>query len=85
MECNATDLTLSFGLCFYFPLWLFFNFFISCLALPCPPVCKPQAIGKKCKKGDKKIEIQWGSEIRPFEIRNHSKTGHFGGWILNGK
>ena len=22
-------------------------------------------------------KLQWGSEIRPFEIRNHSKTGHF--------
>ena len=34
MERYATDLTLSFGFCNYFPLWLFFNFLISCLALP---------------------------------------------------
>ena len=27
------------------PLWLFFNFIISCLALPCLPVCKPKAVG----------------------------------------
>ena len=46
MERYATDLTLSFGFCFYFPLWLFFNFLISCLALPCPPVCKPEAVGR---------------------------------------
>ena len=45
MEHYATDFTLSFGFCFYFPLWLFFNFIISCLTLPCPPVCKPQALG----------------------------------------
>ena len=38
-------LTFSFGFCFYFPLWLFFKFLISCLELPCPPVCKPEAIG----------------------------------------
>ena len=31
MEHYATDLTLSFGFGFYFPLWLFFNFLISCL------------------------------------------------------
>ena len=29
---------------FYFPLWLFFNFLISCLALLCLPVCKPEAV-----------------------------------------
>ena len=46
MERYATDLTLSFGFCFYFPLWLFFNFLISCLALPCLPVCKPEAVGR---------------------------------------
>ena len=45
MEWYATDLTLSFGFCYYFLLWLFFNFLISCLALPCPPVCKPEAVG----------------------------------------
>ena len=44
MERYATDLSPSFGFCFYFPLWLFFNFLISCLALPCPPVCKPEAL-----------------------------------------
>ena len=47
MERYATDLTLSFGFCFYFPLWLFFNFLISCLALPCPPVCKLEAVGRR--------------------------------------
>ena len=26
MERYATDLNVSFGFCFYFPLWLFFNF-----------------------------------------------------------
>ena len=26
--------------------------------------------------------IQWGSEIRPFENRKHSKTGHFGGRFI---
>ena len=46
MERYATDLTFcfSFGFCFYFPLWLFSNFLISCLALPCPPVWKPKAV-----------------------------------------
>ena len=33
MEHYATDLTLSFGFWYYFPLWLFFNFRISCLVL----------------------------------------------------
>ena len=28
-------------------------------------------------------QVKWGSKIRPFEIRNHSKSGHFEGWILN--
>ena len=45
MEHYATDLTLSFGFCFYIPLWLFFNFLISCLALLCLPVCKPKVLG----------------------------------------
>ena len=30
MERCAPDLTLSFGFCLYFPLWLFFNFFNKC-------------------------------------------------------
>ena len=46
MERYSTDLTLKFGFCFYFPLWLFFNFIISCLALLCLPVCKPEAVGR---------------------------------------
>ena len=28
--------------------------------------------------------LQWGSEIWPFEIRKHSKSGLFEGWISNG-
>ena len=36
MKPYAIDLTLSFGFCYYFTLWLFFKFLISCLALPCP-------------------------------------------------
>ena len=36
MEPYATDLTLSFGLCFYLPFWLFFNLLYSCHALPHP-------------------------------------------------
>ena len=47
MECYATYLNLSFGFCFCFPVWLFFNFLISCLAILCPPVCKPEAIGHR--------------------------------------
>ena len=30
------------------------------------------------------LEIQWGSEIRPFEIRKHLKSGLFEGRISNG-
>ena len=30
------------------------------------------------------IGIQWGSEIRPFEIRKHLKSGLFEGQISNG-
>ena len=47
MECYATDLTLVGFVFIYFPLWLFFNFLISYLSLPCPPVCKPEAIGRE--------------------------------------
>ena len=46
LERYVTDLTLGFGCFFYFPFWLFFNFIISCLSLPCPPVCKPEALGQ---------------------------------------
>ena len=31
------------------------------------------------------LEIQWGSENRTFKIRIHSKSGHFEGWISDGK
>ena len=31
------------------------------------------------------MNVQWGSEIRPFENRKHSKSGHFEGRISNGK
>ena len=27
--------------------------------------------------------LQWGSENRPFDIRIHSKTEHFGGQVSN--
>ena len=30
------------------------------------------------------IQIQWGTEIRPFEIRKHLKSGLFEGRISNG-
>ena len=36
---------------FFFSLWLFFNFRISCLALLCQPVCKPEARPRDCNKG----------------------------------
>ena len=29
-------------------------------------------------------QIQWGSEIRPFEVRKHSKSGLYEGRISNG-
>ena len=31
-----------------------------------------------------KLDAQWGSEIRPFEIRKHLKSGLFEGQISNG-
>ena len=31
----------------FFPLWLFFNFLKTCLALPWEPICIPEAVGQE--------------------------------------
>ena len=58
MERYATDLTLSLGFCFYFPLWLFFNFFL----LPCTTMpASLQARGRRPRdrnKGSARREIR---------------------------
>ena len=79
MECYATDLSLSFGFCFYFPLWLFFNFLISCLSLLSPPVCKPKAVGiairaKVVKKGDKKLKCYKSDTMQFIFVCGDNKT-----------
>ena len=44
----------------------------------CPSLCQPKIMNEII------INIQWGSEIRPFEIRKHLKSGLFEGLISNG-
>ena len=57
MEIYVTDLTLSFGFCYYFP---FQNFLSPAFTLPRPLASLRPRDGNKgrlCNKGDKKIEI----------------------------
>ena len=83
MECYATDLTLSFRYCYYFPLWVYDAKLgkqkLFPLSLPCTTVlaCQPEAIGHFCVEREREREKERDKDVSLSPLSLSKKNSLF--------